>query len=392
MPHPARHPLPPPAPLALTPLALAPLALGVLATLALSTFALAAEPARLPRENLLLRRDASGATVPVRTTAEWPQRRAEIVRGMETVMGTYPEATSVKRVPIDVRVEEEIDRGTYVLRRITYQSEPGSRTPAFLCIPKAALAGNTATSASARPFPAVLCLHPTDQTTGAGVVVGLGGKPNRQYASELATRGYVTIAPAYPHLAGYAPDLKALGYASGTMKAIWDNTRALDVLESLSFVKRTAGFGAIGHSLGGHNSLYTAVFDPRITVVATSCGFDSYLDYYGGNPAVWAPAKGWCQERYMPRLLNYTGRLTAIPFDFHEIIGALAPRPVFVNAPLRDTNFQWQSVDRVIAAAREVYTLYGVPTQLSVAHPDSEHDFPDAQRETAYRLLDAVLK
>jgi dienelactone hydrolase len=328
----------------------------------------------------------------VRTTSEWPQRRAEIVRGMETVMGAYPEATSVKRVPIDVRVEEEIDRGTYVLRRITYQSEPGSRTPAFLCIPKAALAGNTATSASARPFPAVLCLHPTDQTTGAGVVVGLGGKPNRQYASELATRGYVTIAPAYPHLAGYAPDLPALGYASGTMKAIWDNTRALDVLESLSFVKRTAGFGAIGHSLGGHNSLYTAVFDPRITVVATSCGFDSYLDYYGGNPAVWAPAKGWCQERYMPRLLNYTGRLTAIPFDFHEILGSLAPRPVFVNAPLRDANFQWQSVDRVIAAAREVYTLYGVPTQLSVAHPDSEHDFPDAQRETAYRLLDAVLK
>ena len=390
MPHPARHPLPPTAPLALAPLA--PLALGVLATLALSTFALAAEPARLPRENLLLRRDASGATVPVRTTAEWPQRRAEIVRGMETVMGTYPGATSLKRVPLDVRVEEEIDRGAYVLRRITYQSEPGSRTPAFLCIPKAALAGNTTTSASARPFPAVLCLHPTDQTTGAGVVVGLGGKPNRQYASELATRGYVTIAPAYPHLAGYAPDLPALGYASGTMKAIWDNTRALDVLDSLSFVKRTTGFGAIGHSLGGHNSLYTAVFDPRITVVATSCGFDSYLDYYGGNPAVWAPAKGWCQERYMPRLLNYTGRLTAIPFDFHEILGALAPRPVFVNAPLRDTNFQWQSVDRCLAAAREVYTLFNDAARLTIAHPDSEHDFPDPQRETAYRLFDSVLK
>ena len=47
---------------------------------------------------------------------------------------------------------------------------------------------------------------------------------------------------------------------------------------------------------------------------------------------------------------------------------------------------------RVVAAAREVYTLYGVPTQLSVAHPNSEHDFPDAQRATAYRLLDAVLR
>ena len=52
-------------------------------------------------------------------------------------------------------------------------------------------------------------------------VVGLGGKPNRQYASELAERGYVTLAPNYPRLAKYQPDLKALGWESGTLKAVW---------------------------------------------------------------------------------------------------------------------------------------------------------------------------
>ena len=361
----------------------------VLAAFALSSFAIAVESPRLPRDQLLLVRDASGASAPVRTPADWQQRRAEIVRSMETVMGAYPGSASPKRVALDVRVEEEIDRDTYVLRRITYQSEPGSRTPAFLCIPKAALVANAGT---ARMFPAVLCLHPTDQTAGAGVVAGLGGNPNRQYASELAARGYVAIAPAYPHLANYAPDLKGLGYASGTMKAIWDNTRAFDLLESLPFVKTSAGFGAIGHSLGGHNALYTAVFEPRISAIVSSCGFDSYLDYYSGKPAVWAPEKGWCQERYMPRLLNYAGRLTDIPFDFHEILGALAPRPVFVSAPLRDSNFQWSSVDRVVASARDVYALFNAATRLTVAHPDSEHDFPDAQRETAYRLFDSVLR
>ena len=362
------------------------LSLLALSTFALAAFTHAAEPARLPRENLLLRHDAAGATVPARSTADWQARRAEIVRGMETVMGAFPGATSPKRVPLDVRIEEEIDRGTYVIRRLTYQSEPGSRTPAFLCLPKAAL------TATARTFPAVLCLHPTDQTAGAGVVVGLGGKPNRQYARELAARGYVTIAPASPHLADYAPDLKGLGYASGTMKAIWDNTRALDLLAALPFVKTSAGFGAIGHSLGGHNSLYTAVFEPRLSVIISSCGFDSYLDYYAGNPSVWKYGKGWCQDRYMPRLADYAGRLVEIPYDFHEILGALAPRPVFVNAPLRDANFSWQSVDRCLAAAREVYTLHHAAARLTVAHPDSEHDFPDAQRETAYALLDAVLK
>ena len=67
------------------------------------------------------------------------------------------------------------------------------------------------------------------------------------------------------------------------MKAIWDNIRGLDLLESLRFVKR-GRYGAIGHSLGGHNAIYTAVFDQRIKVVVSSCGFDSYLDYYDGDP------------------------------------------------------------------------------------------------------------
>lgn len=165
----------------------------------------AAESVPLPRENLLLRSATAGHAVPVRTAADWLVRRSEIVRGMEAIMGPFPGTASGKRVALDVRLEEETDRGTYVVRRITFQSEPGSRTPAYLCIPKAALAPD------AQPFPAVLCLHPTDNVTGVGVVVGLGATKYPPYASELAARGYVTIAPAYPHLAGYTPDLAALG-------------------------------------------------------------------------------------------------------------------------------------------------------------------------------------
>ncbi|MEI8088258.1 MAG: hypothetical protein WCG63_01550 [Opitutaceae bacterium] len=345
----------------------------------------AEEPTRLPRENLLLRHSNAGAVVAVKTVAEWADRRTEIVRGMETIMGTFPGAASAKRIALDVRIEAETDHDTYVVRRITYQAEPGSRVAALLCIPKSAL------TASNMSVPAVLCLHPTDNTVGPGVTIGLGPLPHRAYASELAARGYVTIAPAYPHLAGYRPDIKGLGYASGTMKAIWDNTRALDVLETLPFVRR-GHYGAIGHSLGGHNALYTAVFEPRIAAIVSSCGFDSFLDYYGGKPAVWTEGKGWCQERYMPGLLAYAGRLADIPFDFHEILGALAPRPVLIIAPLRDSNFSWASVDRVIESARAAYTLQGVAAGLRVEHPDSEHDFPDVQRETAYRLFDTVLR
>jgi hypothetical protein len=149
---------------------------------------------------------------------------------------------------------------------------------------------------------------------------------------------------------------------------------------------KTNGFGAIGHSLGGHNSVYTAVFDPRITVVISSCGLDSFLDYKDGD------IRGWTSERYMPRLLDYKDRLDAIPFDFHEIIAALAPRPCMIIAPLGDTNFKWDSVDQVTRAAGQVYDLFGVPDRLQVEHPDCDHDFPDAMREKAYRLLDTTLR
>jgi dipeptidyl aminopeptidase/acylaminoacyl peptidase len=256
---------------------------------------------------------------------------------------------------------------------LSYSSEPGSRVPAYLLIPKRAL------QPGARA-PAVLCLHPTDDAIGHKVVVGLGGKANRAYAAELAERGFVTISPSYPLLANYQPDLKALGYVSATMKAIHDNRRALDLLDSLPFV-RTGKYGAIGHSLGGHNSVFTGVFDERLAVIVSSCGLDSFRDYKGGD------IRGWTSTRYMPRLLAWRDRLSEVPFDFAELIGCLAPRTVFISAPLHDDNFRADSVDRVVASAQPIFNLLGANGRLIVEHPDAPHDFPDAMREKAYELF-----
>jgi hypothetical protein len=94
----------------------------------------------------------------------------------------------------------------------------------------------------------------------------------------------------------------------------------------------------------------------------------------------------------MLKLADYAGRLPEIPFDFHEMVGALAPRPVFINAPLKDSNFKWDSVDRVVAAASQAYELYGKPGNLRLEHPDCDHDFPEAMRLRAYRLFDQRLR
>lgn len=309
--------------------------------------------------------------------------RAQRLRAMESIMGPFPGL--VRRCPLDLRIEEEVVVGDLIRRQISYQSEPGSRVPAYLLLPRSAL-----DEGAIGRFPAVLALHQT-HTAGRRVVVGLGNSPDDEYGVELARRGYVVLAPPYPHLADYAPNLPALGYESGTMKAIWDNSRGLDVLSSLPFV-RTNRFGAIGHSLGGHNGVFTAAFDPRIRIVVSSCGLDSFRDYYDGNPAVWVHGRGWCQDRYMPRLAAYQGRLNELPFDFSEVLAAIAPRRVLIVAPTGDNNFRWRSVDRVAAEARALASAGGVTADIRVEHPSGGHRFAPEDRELAYRQLDEILR
>src|SRR5687767_10759598 len=84
----------------------------------------------------------------VRTTKDWEKRRAEVLRAMQSIMGPLPGRE--KRCPLDVRVEEETDAGSYVRQLITYASEPDNRVPAYLLKPKTNARGG------------VLCLHPTD--------------------------------------------------------------------------------------------------------------------------------------------------------------------------------------------------------------------------------------
>lgn len=329
------------------------------------------------KTNLLMYVDSGGKELPIKTPADWEIRRKHIIENMQLVMGPMPDET--KRVPLDVQIESEEDFPKYVRRKISLRVEDWDRLPAYLLIPKG-LTGKTA---------AVLCLHPTS-SLGKGMVVGLGDKENRNYAQELAERGYVTLAPDYTGFGDYVESRKLLyekGYVSATMKGIWNHMRCIDYLQSLPEVDPDR-IGCVGHSLGGHNTLFLGVFDPRVKALVTSCGFTSFPKYMKGD------LTGWTHDGYMPLIASKYGKDPAkMPFDFTEILGALAPRPVFINAPLRDDNFDWTGVDDCVRSARPVYELLGTaPDRIVVEHPDAPHDFPDEEREKAYAFLDRCLE
>ncbi len=322
---------------------------------------------------LLTYRLVGGSDETVDSPATWAIRRSHIQLGMQAAMGRLPDSS--RRVPLDVEVLEETETDDYIRRKITFAAEPGDRVPAYLLVPKE-LTGKA---------PAMLCLH---QTTGIGKgePAGLGGKPTLHYAHELATRGYVCIVPDYPSFGDYKYDFAKDDYTSGTMKAVWNNIRAVDVLETLPQVDADR-IGAIGHSLGGHNALFTAPFDLRINAVVTSCGFTAFHHYYSGKLA------GWTSDRYMPRIRDeYKNDPDRVPFDFYEVLAAIAPRGIFINAPLGDSNFDNEGVRKVVTGAGGVYELLGAKPNLRAEYPDTGHDFPDAIRQKAYAWLDEQLK
>ncbi len=327
--------------------------------------------------NLLVLRDEQGRERAIDTQADWRQRAVHIRANMQLVMGTLPNAE--QRVPLNTEIVFEQETTNYTRRKIRFSPEPNDRVPAWLLIPK-----QLPTSGKCA---AMLCLHQTTKI-GKDEPAGLGGLPNLHYAHELADMGFVCIVPDYPSFGEYPYDFKTTGahYASGSMKAIWNNIRAVDLLESLPQVDR-GRIGVIGHSLGGHNALFTAVFDERLKAVVSSCGFTPFHDYYKGALA------GWTSDRYMPRIRElYRNDPGQVPFDFYEVLGAIAPRGIYSNSPVRDSNFEIGGVRKAYDKVAAVYAIFKASENLKLATPDALHDFPLVQRQEAYQFLSQQLR
>ncbi len=332
------------------------------------------------RLNLLAVMNDDGQIQPIRSQEDWQRRREHILANMQLVMGPVP--VQWRSLPLEMKVLEETSLPQCVRKKITYRVEPQDCATAYLFLPKN----------SREKTPAVLCLHQTIDV-GKEEPAGLGGSPDLHYALELAERGYVTLAPDYWTFGDYRQkkyDPYPCGYVSGTMKGIWTHIRSLDLLQSLPEVDGDR-IGCIGHSLGGHNTLWLGAFDPRVKVMVSSCGFNTMAGYaaskYGGGDL-----RNYAQQRYLPRIASVYGNdPRKVPFEWTEVLACLSPRPVFVNAPWKDVNFVVDSVFEALRATRTVYQWMGAGDQLVSVHPDCEHSFPPEVRRLAYEFIDRAL-
>jgi hypothetical protein len=347
------------------------------------------------KSGLLFYTDADGKKRRVTTLAEWKIKQQQILAGMQQAMGELPGFLNLP--DMDIHIIDEIKEENYTRQNIIFTVAENEKVPAYLYLPNA--------KSKTKKFPAMLALHETD-SIGKKSVDGQGHNINMGYAKELAKKGYVVIAPDYPDFGDLKDyDFKTDRYQSGTMKSIFDNMRCVDLLQARTDVDPNR-IGVIGHSLGGHNAMFTGAFDKRLKVIASSCGwtlFDydnleeakdyKFMEEYGGRLGDWA------QERYMPLLHQFElnkerddSDPRKIPFDFDEVIAAIAPRAFFSNSPLHDSDFNPEGVRRGMDEVSKVYRFLGAGNKMQVLYPDYKHDFPPEVRMEAYQFIDKVLK
>jgi dienelactone hydrolase len=276
-----------------------------------------------------------------------------------------------ERGRLDLRFESETAGDGFVRHKVSYQSEPGLRVPAWLLVPAGAGRSGRA--------PGVLFLH-GHSDFGKDNVAGIDTSPRRRVELKrfrmdvgptLARAGFVVLAPDlrgfgercvdYPGArAEYCPRNYLVATMLGTTVAaqhVCDLTAALDVLEGLPVVD--GRLACAGLSLGGRMTMLITALDRRVQVCVPSGCLNLLQERF--------QALGQCGAQTIPGLLRYG--------DTPEIFSLIAPRPMVIEWGRRDPLVPHDWAERGLERIRRAYAAAGAADQLQVDRFDGGHQF-----------------
>ncbi|MCC6730012.1 MAG: acetylxylan esterase [Chthonomonadales bacterium] len=250
----------------------------------------------------------------------------------ETMMG----GSQPRRVPLAPQTlrRVEVPAGGYALEEVTIQTLPDRRAHLWLAVPLS----------PRRRGPAVLALH-GHGGTGEQIVRGQG---LYWYGRALAEMGYVVAAPDIG-----SHDLQHPGW-SLMGERVWDALRVVDYLASRPEVD--AGRMAVGGlSLGGETTMYVAALDERLKAADSSGWLTTVANMRNGH----------CTCYDFPGL--------APNFDFSDIFGCIAPRPLICEIGERERapgGFPVGVAREAWSGVQAAYRAFGAEDRASLAiHP-----------------------
>ncbi|MFC5449441.1 alpha/beta hydrolase family protein [Paenibacillus aestuarii] len=300
------------------------------------------------------------------TRQEWSAWRERLRTRFVSLLGGPP-ADSPKLAPV---VLESEDCGDYMRQRIQIETYPGLHMPVYVLVPheRGAQTG------------AVIACH--GHGYGSKDIVGLtpdGAKKSgdsgyqKNFAVELARRGYITIAPellgfgdrrlesdAQAEASSSCHRLSTFLLAMGQTMAgyrVFETLRCIDYLLEREDVDPNR-IGCMGISGGGLVCSFAAAIDDRISAAVVSGYTNTFKDSILSIQH--------CIDNYVPGL--------SLVAEMPDIIGLIAPKPLLVEAGTRDPIFPVKSTLEAFEQIQRVYQLLGKEDRLALDLFDGDHE------------------
>lgn len=285
-----------------------------------------------------------------------------------------------ERTPLNARVTGVVERDTYKIEKVIFESRPNFPVTGNLYVP----------TGRSGPLPGVVgsCGHSTN---------GKAAEAYQSFAQGLARLGYVCLIfdpiGQGERLQYVAEDLSAVhgpgvsehlyagnqqylvGEFFGAWRA-WDGIRALDYLLSRPEVD-PKHVGITGNSGGGTMTTWLCGVERRWTMAAPAC----FVTTFRRNLENELPAD---TEQCPPGAI-------ALGLDHADFLAAMAPKPVIILAKEGDY-FDVRGSEEAFARLQRLYELLGAKDNVALHVSPGYHGYAQDNREAMYRWFNRATK
>lgn len=283
----------------------------------------------------------------------WEEYRQDVRAHVSQAFGDMP--FGQQGGPLRTRPVSTHELSCGRVENVLFDSFPGWEVNASVFVPR-----------GDGPFPAVV------------IPVGHSGKQFDNYqipAQAFAAAGYLAVLFDPPGQASekqpgndhFVDGVRTfLTGHSANRYFVLDALRCIDYLETRDDADLTRGVGMTGVSGGGHTTLFSTLFDDRITCQGPSCCINRMADHPVGD--LYSP----CPEA------KWSGRISA-GVDELDVLLAGIPVPSLYMAGRRDEVFQIDWSRALAAEGAEYFRLAGVADHFAFYEDDAGHAYTLAQ-------------
>lgn len=305
-----------------------------------------------------------------KSAEDWKRRRSEILADWTRIMGPWP--ALIEKPAVEVL--ETRDRENIEQRRVRVQIASERFCDGYVLVPK-----------GPGPFPAVFVPYYDAETS-----IGISKNPLRDFAWQLARRGFVALAIGSPGGDARKPILSEGAECQPLSYLGYVSANAWNALANMSQVD-SKRIGIVGHSYGGKWAMFGSCLWEKYACAAWSdpgIVFDEKREsinyqepwYLGFDPNV-SRKPGLVREE-SPRTGAYK-TLIAAEHNLHELHCLMAPRPFLVSGGEEDPPSRWA----VLNHAKSVNALLDVADRVAMTNRAS-HTPTEESNEQIYRFFE----